>query len=249
MKPAINNRHWRYDHYLCPLKRGNPKGHFSEEVHLSLLALVRPLIPEGSDVIFLGDGEFDGVGLQAQIAANQWEYVCRTACNRILCAEGDEFSLQDIHLRPGQWLDLPDVGFTQANYGPVLVVAWWRKQDKEPIYLVTNMELAAEACFWYRKRFSIETFFSDQKSRGFHLHQSHLTEPERLARFLIAACLAYLWIIYLGAIAHHDNWVAIIHRTDRCDLSLFQLGLDLLDHFLNESIPIPVAFCMPQALN
>lgn len=225
------------------------KGHFSEEAHLFLLALVQPLIPEGSDVIFLGDGEFDGVGLQANIAANQWEYVCRTACNRILCAEGDEFSLQDIHLRPGQRLDLPDVGFAQANYGPVLVVAWWRRQDKEPIYLVTNMELAAEACFWYRKRFNIETFFSDQKSRGFHLHQSHLTEPERLTRLLIAACLAYLWIIYLGAIAHRDNWVAIIHRTDRCDLSLFQLGLDLLDHFLNESIPIPVAFCMPKASN
>lgn len=225
------------------------KGHFSEEAHLSLLALVQPLIPEGSDVIFLGDGEFDGVGLQANIAANQWEYVCRTACNRILCAEGDEFSLQDIHLRPGQRLDLPDVGFTQASYGPVLVVAWWRRQDKEPLYLVTNMELAAEACFWYRKRFSIETFFSDQKSRGFHLHQSHLAEPERLTRLLIAACLAYLWTIYLGAIAHRDNWVAIIHRTDRCDLSLFQLGLDLLDHFLNESIPIPVAFCMPQASN
>ena len=125
--------------------------------------------------------------------------------------------MQDIHLRPDEWPDLPDVGFTQANYSPVLVIAWWRRQDKEPIYLVTNMALAAEACFWYRKRFSIETFFSDQKSRGFHLHQSHLAEPERLARFLIAACLAYLWIIYLGAIAHRGDWVAIIHRTDRCD--------------------------------
>jgi hypothetical protein len=28
-------------------------------------------------------------------------------------------------------------------------------------------------------------------------------------------------------------------------LSLFQLGLDLLEHFLNESLPIPVAFQMP----
>jgi hypothetical protein len=34
----------------------------------------------------------------------------------------------------------------------------------------------------------------------------------------------------------------IIHRTVRCDLSLFQLGMRLLDHFLDYDIPIPVAF-------
>lgn len=225
------------------------KGHFPQESHVALLQQIQPLIPKGNDVIFLGDGEFDGVDLQAQIAAQQWQYVCRTARNRILCDDGDEFSLQDVHLRPGQRLEIPDVGFSQDNYGPVLVIAWWRKQDKAPIYLVSNMELAAEACFWYRKRFSIETFFSDQKSRGFHLHKSHIADPERMTRLLIATCLAYIWIISLGVMAHLNNWVAIIHRSDRCDLSLFQLGLDLLDHLLNQSEPIPIAFCMPQESN
>jgi hypothetical protein len=42
----------------------------------------------------------------------------------------------------------------------------------------------------YRKRAHIETFFSDQKSRGFHIHKSHLRDPARLSRLLIAACLA-----------------------------------------------------------
>ena len=62
---------------------------------------------------------------------------------------------------------------------------------------------------------------------------------------MIAACLAYIWVIHLGVPAKRDNWVKIIHRTDRCDLSLFQLGLDLLEHFLDEHLPIPVAFQMP----
>ena len=52
----------------------------------------------------------------------------------------------------------------------------------------------------YRKRAHIETFFSDQKSRGFHLHKSHLREPARLTRLLIAACLAYLWVVYLAGV-------------------------------------------------
>ncbi len=34
----------------------------------------------------------------------------------------------------------------------------------------------------------------------------------------------------------------IIHRKSRCDLSLFRLGLQLLEHFLNEGLPIPVQF-------
>src|SRR5207244_5391571 len=94
----------------------------------------------------------------------------------------------------------------------------------------------------YSKRFRRETFFSDQKSRGFHLHKSHLSDPQRLSRLLIAACLAYIWIVYLGSVCMKEGWIRIIHRRHRCDLSLFQLGMRLLEHFLNEDLPIPVAF-------
>jgi hypothetical protein len=221
------------------------KGHFPEETHCQLVQVVKPLLPEDSDIIFLGDGEFDGNQLQAEIANNGWHYACRTAKNRLVDDDGDQFALDEIDLQPGDCLSLPDVTVTQDKYGPVLVVAWWRKDAQEPLYLVSNMELAKEACYWYGKRFRIETFFSDQKSRGFHLQKSHISDPERISRLLIATCLAYIWVIYLGMIAKKDEWVAIIHRTDRCDLSLFQLGLDLLEHFLNESLPIPVSFQMP----
>jgi hypothetical protein len=104
------------------------------------------------------------------------------------------------------------------------------------------MASADEACRVYAKRFRIETFFSDQKSRGFHVHKSHLSDATRLARLLMAACLAYIWIIYLGALCAQDDWVRLIHRGDRCDLSVFQLGLRLLDYLLNEDCAIPVAF-------
>jgi hypothetical protein len=104
------------------------------------------------------------------------------------------------------------------------------------------MDVAEEACRLYAKRFRIETFFSDQKSRGFHLHKSHISDQERLARLLIAACLAYIWVVYLGSLCEQDGWMTMIHRGDRCDLSLFQMGLRLLDHLLNEDSLIPVAF-------
>jgi hypothetical protein len=221
------------------------KGHFPEETHVCLIERVHDIVPEGCDVIFLGDGEFDGTTLQATIAAYDWEYVCRTAKNALICEDGYRFSLHEVDVQPGDCVGLYDVSITHQVYGPVLVVAWWKAEYKEPIYLVTNMSLVEEACYWYRKRFRIETFFSDQKSRGFNMQKSHLSDPDRLARLMIAACLAYIWIIYLGVVAERDGWVKTIHRTDRCDLSLFQLGLDLLEHFLDEHLPIPVEFQMP----
>jgi hypothetical protein len=147
-------------------------------------------------------------------------------------------------IKPGTLVALRDVRMTEAAYGPIMLLCCWAKGYKDPLYLVTNIASAEEACRWYAKRFRIETFFADQKSRGFHIHKSHLSDPTRLARLLMAACFAYLWIIYLGTLCEQDGWVRIIHRGDRCDLSLFQLGLRLLEHLLNEDCVIPVAFCI-----
>lgn len=173
---------------------------------------------------FLGDGEFAGTELQTELSDYAWKYACRTSSNTVLY-DGEEFSFQDLPLQPDMCLSLPDVLFTRQRFGPVLAIVWWRVGYKEPIYLVTNFELTAEACYWYQKRFKIETFFSDQKSRGFHLHKSHLSNLARMARLTLAACLAYFLIIYLGAWSVQHKFHTIIHRTDRCDLSLFQLGL------------------------
>ncbi len=97
----------------------------------------------------------------------------------------------------------------------------------------------------YRKRAHIETFFSDQKSRGFRLHTSHVCEPKRLMRLLIAACLAYIWLVYLGVCALRDGWLQRLHRQDRCDLSLFRLGIRLLARCLKDHRPIPEGLLVP----
>lgn len=222
-----------------------PKGHLAAADHIALLERVQTLLPAEAQVIFLGDGEFDSVGVQRYLTQQQWHYVCRTARNTWVCHDEEWMQLADCAL-PELRFGLENVLFTAHAYGPVTVVIWWDAGYREPIFLVSNLPLTDEVCYWYRRRMRIETFFSDQKSRGFHLHKSHVADPQRLARILIAACLAYLWIIFLGTWARQQGFVSLIHRTDRCDLSLFQLGLDLLEHCLNEVAPIPVSFTLPQ---
>jgi hypothetical protein len=218
------------------------KGHLPERLHLDLLSQLQAILPQNCRAVFLGDGEFDGIEFQAALQSLGLQYVCRTAKNAQLYEDDLLFSFSDLCLRPGDQISIPNVRFTHEGYGPVTVIAWWERGCLEPIFLVTNFELCGEACYWYQKRFQIETFFSDEKSRGFHLHKSHLSDPERLSTLMIAACLAYMWIVYLGLVALRHDWVRVIHRCDRCDWSLFRLGLALLDHFLNESLPIPVSF-------
>jgi DDE family transposase len=224
--------------------RQGPKGHFPEDLHIALVELVRACLPEGTSVVFLGDGEFDGTTLQQTLNAAGWYYACRTAQSTVATWEGETFRLDALGAcsKPGTLIELKEVKITRDAYGPVMVLSCWAKGYQEPLYVVSNMDAAEEACRYYQKRFRIETFFSDQKSRGFHIHKSHISDPQRLSRLLIAACLAYIWIIYLGSLCEKDGWQKIIHRKDRCDLSLFQLGLRTLEYFLNEDFSIPVVF-------
>ncbi len=73
---------------LCWVVVKAPKGHFPQDAHCALLAQVQALMPQDAQVTFLGDGEFDGTELQAQLRKLKWSYVCRTASNILVLSTG-----------------------------------------------------------------------------------------------------------------------------------------------------------------
>lgn len=166
-----------------------------------------------------------------------WFFACRTAKNVLLFEDNGEQSFQstDLLVEPSQLLHYP-VAFTAARWFSVTAIAVWEPAYTSPLYLVTNLALAAEAVHWYKRRLRIETFFSPQKSRGFHLHKSHLRCLERLSRLLITCYIDCIWIVFLGAaVASRPALMRQVHRSKRRDLSLFQLGLVWLERCLNAS--------------
>jgi hypothetical protein len=175
--------------------RHSPKGHFPEDLHIAVVEVVRDLIPEGTQVVFLGDGEFDGIQLQEIMNEAGWWYACRTSKGTSVTWAGETFPVAELGacIKPGRLIELKAVEFTHDAYGPVLLCCCWAKGCVEPLYVVSNMTSAEEALDYYTKRFRIETFFSDQKSRGFHIHTSHITDPQRLSRLLIAS-LPYTFV-------------------------------------------------------
>ena len=194
--------------------RQAPKGHFPEELHIALVELISGLIPAGAQVVLLGDGECDGTRLQQTLQQAGWSYACRTATSTVATWPGETFRLDALGScrKPGRVIELKAVYDTREAYGPSMVLCWWAKGYHEPLYVVSNMATAEEACRVYEKRFRIETFCSDQQSRGFHLHKSPMSDVQRLSRLFIAACLAYIWVVYLGSICEKEQWRHIIHR-------------------------------------
>jgi hypothetical protein len=221
------------------------KGHLPEEVHCALIRRLQEVIPADATVVLLGDGEFDGIHLQMAIRAAGWEYVCRTASNITIYALERVFAVGDLPLPRGEAIAVADVEMTLARYGPVMLIGVWDADQDAPIYLISSLTNADNAVERYRLRFRIECMFANHKSPGFHIHKSHLANPPRLARLLIATSLAYLWVHAVAVFAQEQNWLAQFHRTDRCDLSLFQIGIRALRYAQREGKRVPICFHLP----
>src|SRR5262249_20699221 len=117
--------------------RQAPKGHFPEDLHIALVELVRELIPAGTKVVFLGDGEFDGIKLQETMHEAGWEYACRTSPGNTATWEAETFHVDELGagLKPGRLIELKEVAVTREAYGPVMLLCCWAKGHAEPLYL------------------------------------------------------------------------------------------------------------------
>jgi len=168
------------------------KGHTSAERHIQVLEKLKALLPEGVEVVLMGDAEYDTTDMLLWMHTNtSWNYVLRTSPQIYVHSPRGEHPIADMPLQKGSVLQYRQVGFTQAASVQVNLVGWWGCTYESPIYLLSNLEHKYQTCRYYRRRYRIETFFSDQKSRGFHIHKSHLSDPARLSRLLLAACFLH----------------------------------------------------------
>lgn len=217
------------------------KGHSSTDIQLALMKTLKSLLPAEQAIILLGDGEFDGSELVTWFEQQTtWRYVCRTANRLLIEHQNDWRPLAEIELAPEEETFLTDTLFTQTGQvGPVNILVVWHNKVKEHWFFVTNFTDPDQARNWYRKRFSIETLFSDVKGRGFNLDKTRIWKPERLYRLIFAVAIAYIFTVFLGVDLIVRGPFEKLFRTDRFYHSLFQLGLSHLNHLLKTCLPIP----------
>ena len=214
------------------------KGHFTEAVHIELLHQVKSMLPQDAKVIVLGDGEFDGINFLQSILDAGWDFAVRTSKNTNLYRDKTKLTLP-VTLPNNQIKSYAKVLFTGKKFGPVTAVTCRIKNGGSLQHLISSSTSANEIVRWYKKRCIIETLFSDKKSRGFKLDKSLISDISRIGRLIIVTSLAYIWLVLLGDYAKASGLVKAFHRTERCDLSLLQLGFRLLEYLIHQQARIP----------
>jgi hypothetical protein len=217
------------------------RGHSSAAKQLALLAYVRRLIPAKTSVLLAGDSEFGAVVVMRQLETWEWRYVLRQKANHCVKLGASEWQrFGDLVEKPGQSNWLGRGLLTSQHAHPTNLLAHWKKGEKEPWLLATNLSSRRDTLAAYRRRMWIEEMFGDMKSNGFDLESTHLRHFLRLSRLTLAVALLYVWLISTGSKAIKDGQRHLVDRAERRDLSIFQIGLRLVERCLTNALPVSI---------
>lgn len=215
------------------------RGHSSAKEQLALLGYLRGLLPSGVTVLLVGDAEFGSIELMKGLDAWSWRYVLRQK-SHLVQRPKESWHQFASYVQEGESLALGPALLTQQHAYPVRIIAHWRKGDKDPWLLATNLTTKRQALQAYKRRMWIEGMFGDFKSNGFDLESTHLCHPDRLSRLTLAVVLLYVWLLAFGSRIVKSGQRRLVDRNDRRDLSLFRIGFTMVERRLVTVSPIPV---------
>lgn len=140
-------------------------------------------------------------------------------------------------LSPGQRRDYGPVAFTEKHgLEGVFVTVYWKRGQKKPWILLHSGLARPERA--YRRRMWTEELYADVKDGGFGLERTHVRALDRLERLMLIVSWVYVWLIALAARVVRSGQRYRVDRTDRRDLSYFQIGKRWLEDVLNQDRPI-----------
>jgi hypothetical protein len=221
------------------------RGHSSGHQQLALLQYVKGLLPRKSAVFLVGDSEFGSILVLRQLDRWRWFYVLRHKGSTCVWnnQQANWQRLSSFVHKEGQTVWLPNTYLTKQNSYLTTVLVHWAKGEKEPWYLATNLPDRTLTLRYYKRRMWIEEMFGDLKGHGFDLESSMLRRFSRLSRLTLAVAFLHVWLLSSGGKFIRAGLRHLVDRKDRRDLSLFQIGLRILERKLLNFLPVSPALC------
>jgi len=221
------------------------RGHSSAFKQLALLSHVRSLVPPHTPVFLVGDSAFGAVDVMRQLETWHWWYVLRQkANNQIQWADHPWQNFGAIITAPDQSLWLGRGRLTKEQAFPVNLLAHWEAGEDAAWLLATNLPDRPTTLKAYGYRMRIEEMFGDFKGQGFDLEKTHLRHHARLSRLTLAVALLYSWLIDVGRKTIKNGLRHWVDRATRRDLSIFQIGLRLIDWRMTNGLSIELQCSM-----
>jgi hypothetical protein len=224
------------------------KGHSTTYKQIKLLSYIQSLIPEGVKVSLVGDCEFGNTLLIEQLDVWGWDYALRQPGDHLCMPRGMGNWLRLDHFAQlGHLIWVGHIVLTQASAYPTNLVTYWKRGEKKPWLLATNLPSPQAARKLYRQRMWIEEMFGDMKGHGFDLEATRLHSFLRLSRLTLAVCIVYVWLVGIGEYVLATGQASEVDRSDRRDLSVFRIGWDFIERRMALHDPFPDVF-MPNFL-
>lgn len=107
--------------------------------------------------------------------------------------------------------------------------------EKEWLFLASPT-YCAQACDYYKERWQIETLFKALKTQGFNLENTHLKDPDKLAKLLALLAIAFVWCYKAGIWLHEQKPIRILKKSGEQLYSFFRYGFDYIQHLLLNSL-------------
>jgi len=159
------------------------------------LEVVARLLPEGARPVLMGDRFYGTPDLIAWCRARDWGWRLRLKQDLLVFEAGGETTLAACLARGDRLLS----GIELTGKRVVTNIAMVHEPGHpEPWIIAMSEPPTVHRAFDYGLRWGIEAMFSDFKSRGFGLEDSHLRRPERLDRLILVMALALFWAVSTG---------------------------------------------------
>jgi hypothetical protein len=197
----------------------------------------------------VGDSEFGAIETLKQLEEWGFYYVMRQKSSHLVCSSQQQQwrPLGELIERRGEKVWLEGALLSRLHAHQTNLLLYWKKGEKEPWLLATNLASSKEALCAYKRRMWIEEMFADFKGHGFDLESTQLRHFERLSRLTLAVAMLYVWLVMYRAEVLKRGHRRLVDRSDRRDHSLFRLGYNMLDRCLVQGIR-PFIRLLPSSL-
>jgi hypothetical protein len=170
-------------------------GNSNTKERIELLERFIRLFPEQKNTFLLADREFASAEFLDWLEKTGITYGMRLRCDYLIADSKGKMCCADYLFREA--FGREQVLGWRKVLGKKRYVVGTRLETGDYLIIVSNKEFRLEE---YRLRWGIETMFGSFKSRGFHLEDTHVTDPVRISRLLGLMSIAYTWA---GA---YGNW-------------------------------------------
>ena len=173
------------------------------EQRAALQAVAR-LLPAGVRPTVMGDRFYGSPALIAGCREQDWGWRLRLKQDLLVFEQGGESTLGECFARGEHRLS--DIELTEQRVRTHVAMVH-EAGHPEPWIIALSQPPSVHRAFDYGLRWGIEAMFSDFKTRGFGLEDSHIARTDRLDRLVLVLSLALHWAVSTGM------WDAVENRT------------------------------------